>query len=190
MGRYYSFLTSDLYLSLLCCYQVSVDPFYYVSVLFYYHFIFQLFLSQNQIHFSISIVKSIAFLAKIPLILLLNRASQWKNQWKNVSNLFFFITKSNAFLFFYRKNNAFFVTWNKIYAKFVQNVTKFVVKVPKKKWFDNLPALLKLLYFLPLMTGHGCLVFTTAVRALGYTFIQNFVYHIYRNTINIDLKKF
>ena len=79
----------------------------------------------------------------------------------------FFITKWNAFLFFYRKNNAFFVTWNKIYAKFVQNVTKFTAKVPKKKWFDNLPALLKLLYFLPLMTGHYCLVFTTAVRALG-----------------------
>ena len=46
--------------------------------LFYYHFIFQLFLSQNQINFSISIVKSIAFLAKIPLILLLNRISHWK----------------------------------------------------------------------------------------------------------------
>ena len=107
------------------------------------------------------------FLVKIPLILLLKSGFSVEKLVEERLQFVFSITKSNAFLFFYRKNNAFFVTWNKIYAKFVQNVTKFTAKVPKKKWFDNLPALLKLLYFLPLMTGHGCLVFTTAVRALG-----------------------
>ena len=100
------------------------------------------------------------FLVKIPLILLLKSGFSVEKLVEERLQFVFSITKSNAFSFFYRKNNAFFVTWNKIYAKFVQNVTKFTAKVPKKKWFDNLPALLKLLYFLPLITGKFSVMFS------------------------------
>ena len=80
----------------------------------------------------------------------------------------FLYRKSNAFFSFYRKTNAFFFSLPKFTQIGPKTLTFFSQKREKKARFDKPPALLKLLYFLPLITGHNCLVFTSAISTLGY----------------------
>ena len=51
-----------------------------------------------------------------------------------------------------------------------QNIPKLRQNFSNKKIFDNPLALLKLLYFLSLNTGHCCLVSTSGVPALTFVY--------------------
>ena len=51
-----------------------------------------------------------------------------------------------------------------------QNLPKLRQNLSNKKNFDNPLALLKLLYFLSLITGHCCLVSTSGVLALTFVY--------------------
>ena len=83
----------------------------------------------------------------------------------------FLYRKSNAFFSFYRKTNAFFFSLPKFTQKRQKPWHFFPKNGGKKARFDKPPALLKLLYFLPLITGH-CIVFTSAISTLGYIYIS------------------
>ena len=72
------------------------------------------------------------FLVKIPLILLLNRASQWKNWWKNVSNLFFLSQNQMRFCFSIVKTMRFLSRGTNL-PKICPKYTKIYCKSAQKK---------------------------------------------------------
>ena len=108
--------------------------------------------------------KTHSFFRTFPLILLQQRVFQETNWW-NIPQLF--LNYRNKIHFSFSSKLIWLLPCDQTLLKIRQNLPK---KIPIKN-FENLPGHLKLLYFLPHITGHVCLVSQSGVRALEFASI-------------------